>query len=86
MLSIIAGEIGWVSGPYETGKWPEIKKFRDSLMSHLEKGERLQADDGYIGEHPQWVKCRKEIANLEEIEFMQQRCRNRQEMVNKRLK
>ena len=46
----------------------------------------MEAEDGYIGEHPQWVKCRKEIANLEEIEFMQQRCRNRQETVNKRLK
>ena len=55
-------------------------------MSHLEKGERVELDNGYIGEHPQWVKCPKGFANLEEIEYMQQRCRNRQETVNKRLK
>ena len=46
----------------------------------------MEADDGYIGEHPQWAKCRKGFANLEETEYMQQRCRNRQETVNKRLK
>ena len=46
----------------------------------------MEADDGYIGDHPQWVKCPKGFANLEEIEYMQQRCRNRQETVNKRLK
>ena len=85
-LSILTGDICWVNGPYEAGRWPDIKVFRDSLMSHLEKGERVEADDGYIGEHPQWVKCPKGFANLEETEFMQQRCRNRQETVNKRLK
>lgn len=44
--------------------------FRDSLMSHLGKGERVKADDGYTGEHPQWVKCPKNFANFEETEFM----------------
>ena len=43
-------------------------------------------EDGYIGEHPQWVKCSKGLVNLEETDFMQKRCRNRQETVNKRLK
>ena len=85
-LCILTGDICWVSGPYEAGAWPDIKIFRDSLMSHLEKGERVEADDGYIGEHPQWIKCPKGFANLEETEFVQQRCRNRQETVNKRLK
>ena len=55
-------------------------------MSHLEKGERVELDNGYIGEHPQWVKCPKGFANLEETEYMQQRCRNREETVNKRLR
>ena len=85
-LSILTGDICWISGPYEAGSWPDIKVFRDSLMSHLEKGERAEADDDYIGEHPQWVKCPKGFANLEETEYIQQRCRNCQETVNKRLK
>ena len=85
-LSILTGDICWISGPYESGSWPDIKIFRDSLMSRLEKGERVEADDGYIGEHPQWVKCLRGFAKLESTEYIQQRCRNRQETANKRLK
>ena len=85
-LSILTGDICWINGPYEAGSWPDIKIFRDSLMSHLEKGERVEADDGYIGEHPQHVKCPRGFCNEETTEYMQQRCRNRQETVNKRLK
>ena len=86
MLNVLTGDICWVSGPYVAGKWPDIKVFRDSLMSRLEKGERVEADDGYIGEYPQWVKCPKGLADLEETEFMQQRWRNHQETAYKRLK
>ena len=52
-LSILMGDMCWVNGPYEAGRWPDIKVFRDSLMSQLEKGEMVEADDGYIGEYPQ---------------------------------
>ena len=76
-LSILTGNICWVSGPYEAGIWPDIKIFCYSLMSHLGKGERVEVDDGYIGEHPKLIKCPKGFANLEETEFVQQRCRNR---------
>ena len=85
-MSILTGDICRVSDPYEAGKWPDIKEFRDSLMSHLEKVERVKTDDSYISEHPQWAKCPKGFTNLEETEFMQQRHRNRQETVNKPLK
>ena len=72
-LRILTGDVYWVSSPYKDGKWSDIKVFRDSLMSHLEKEKRVEADDGYIGEHPQWVKCLKEFTNLKKTEFMQQR-------------
>ena len=85
-LSILTGDICWINGPYEAGSWSDIKIFRDSLMSHLEKGERVEEDDGYVGENPQWVKCPRRFANKETTEYMQQRCRNRQETVNKQLK
>ena len=34
-LCIMTGDIVWINGPYEPGIWPDIKIFRDSLMSHL---------------------------------------------------
>lgn len=85
-VCILTGDIVWVNGPYECGKWNDIKIFRDSLMSHLAPFERVEADDGYLGEHPQHVKCPKGFANPEITEYMQQRVRNRQETVNRRFK
>ena len=55
-------------------------------MTHLGYGERVEADDGYIGEHPQHIKCPGGFTNPETTEFMQQRVRNRQETINKRIK
>ena len=85
-LCILTGDIVWINGPYEAGRWPDIEIFRDSLLSFLEENERVEADDGYIGEHPAHVKCPKGFANLQITEYMQQRIRNRQETVNKRFK
>jgi hypothetical protein len=85
-LSIGTGDIVWLNGPYECGRWPDISIFRDSLLSHLEPAERVEADDGYIGEHPLHIKCPAGFANPESTLFMQQRARNRQETVNKRFK
>ena len=48
--------------------------------------ERVEADDGYVGEHPRYIKCPGGLCNPEETEAMQQRVRNRQETVNKRFK
>ena len=85
-LCIKTGEIVWINGPYECGIWNNLQIFRNSLMSHLEPGERVEADDGYIGEHPQHIKCPRGFANDPECIYMQQRIRNRQETVNKRFK
>ena len=69
-LSVLTEDFCRVSGPYEDGSWPDIKVSRDLLMSHLEKGERVEAEDGYISQHTQWVKCPKGFENLEETEYM----------------
>ena len=76
----------WLNGPYECGNWPDINIFRNSLKSHLEDGERVEADDGYVGEAPDYIKCPASFANPQETLFMQQRVRNRQETINKRMK
>ena len=47
---------------------------------------RVEADDGYIGERPQKVKCPKGAANCASTEAIQQKVRNRQETVNCRFK
>ena len=49
-LCIKTGWIVWINGPYEAGSWPDINIFRDSLKSHLEENERVEADDGYRGD------------------------------------
>lgn len=85
-ICILTGDIVWINGPYECGIWPDISIFRDALVSSLAPNERIEADDGYLGEHPEHVKCPKGFANDEITEFMQQRARNRQETMNKRFK
>ena len=51
-ISILSGDICWINGPYEVGRWNNISIFRDSLMSHLDNSEKVEEDDGYSGEHP----------------------------------
>ena len=55
-LCILTGSIIWINGPYECGLWSDISIFRNSLKSHLAPNERVEADDGYVGEHPQCCK------------------------------
>ena len=81
-MCILTGDLVWINGPYECGTFPDITIFRDSLISHLGDAERVEADDGYIGEAPRHVKYPKSFTSKAETEFMQQRVRNRQETIN----
>ena len=55
-------------------------------MTELEEYKVLEADDGYIGEHPHRIRCPGGMfTNPERLEVMK-RVRNRQETANKRLK
>jgi hypothetical protein len=85
-LCIQTGDIVWVNGPFPCGRNPDITIFHLSLLHHLGENERVEADDGYIGLAPRYVKCPKIFANLEETGFMPQCVRNRQETVNKQFK
>ena len=85
-LCILSGHLVWINGPFACSLWPDVTIFRDSLMSHLEQGECVEADDGYIGEAPMYVKCPKSFTNPEECTAMQRRVRSRQETVNARFK
>jgi len=82
----MTGDIVWINGPYEAGIWNDISIFRNSCLSHLAPNERVEADDGYIGEHPRYIKCPAGFTNPKENEAMQQRVRNRQEFINEKFK
>jgi hypothetical protein len=85
-LCIQTGDIVWINGPFPCGNYNDLTIFRSGLMSELANAERVEADDGYIGEHPQHVKCPAGFANPPKFEYMQQIVTNRQETVNNRLK
>ena len=67
-VCIRTGELVWINGPYEPGIWSDLSIFRNALLSELEDGERCEADDGYRGESPKYVKCPASIGNHEECE------------------
>lgn len=85
-VCIKSGEIVWLNGPYPCGKWSDITIFRDCLIHHLGRHERVEADDGYIGEAPRRVKCPRSFVNSRNTERMQSIVRQRQETANKRFK
>ena len=85
-VSILHGDLVWINGPYEPGIYNDIKIFRDALIYELEPGERVEADDGYIGEAPLHVKCPKSIGKKEITAAMSSMVRSRHETINKRFK
>ena len=86
-VSILGGDIVWVHGPFPCGDWPDIVIFRSAMINYLDNGERVEADDGYIGESPMYVKCpKKDYVSSQEQKKMKQKVRCRQETVNKRFK
>ncbi len=85
-LCILTGDICWISGPYAPGIWNDLDIFRSSLATFLEPFERVEADDGYVGEAPFKVKCPKSLAIPKEQLAMMNRVRSRQETVNCRFK
>ena len=56
-VSILRGDIVWLSGHHQPGLYNDLDIFRLSLATFLEPFERVEADDGYAGEAPLKVKC-----------------------------
>ena len=65
-LCIISGDIVWIHGPFPAGAWPDISIFRHAMKHHLEEGERVEADKGYVGEFLQYEKTPIPFENPEE--------------------
>jgi hypothetical protein len=56
-LNIQTGDICWINGAFPAGKYGDLEIFGSALMSYLKDFERVEADDGYIGEAPEKVRC-----------------------------
>ena len=84
-IDILAGNLVWVGGPYPAGAWPDIKIFMNELAHLLEPGERVEADNGYVG-HADKIKCPNNDCNPAKNLAMQARVRSRHETFNARLK
>ena len=82
-INIITEDIVWVNGSFPAGKYSDITIFRDSLITFLGPGERVEKDDGYIGENPQNIKCSMSVTNPREMMKIPCRLRSRQETVNR---
>jgi hypothetical protein len=48
-------------GPFPCGDWLDIEVFRFALKHLLEDSERVEADDGFVGEDPAHIKVPKSV-------------------------
>ena len=77
----------WVEGPYAAGKYTDVTIFHTSLIHWLDPYERVEADNGYIGEAPQRVKCPSSVANpMENLAMQNCVCSTRHETLSGKLK
>jgi hypothetical protein len=72
-------------GPYPVGRFTDIKIFNKVLRNFLDAGERVEANEGYVG-HPDKIVCPQNVGNLAEKWAMQGRVRARHKMLNGWLK
>ena len=84
-VSILRGDLVWINGPYPAGAWTDIKIFNKVLRHFLEEGERVEADNGYVGATDK-IKCPNNPCNPVANEGMQSRARYRHETINGRFK
>jgi len=87
-LCIRTGHIVWINGPFPPGDWPDVEVFRSSLKLNIDENERVETDDGYIGEDPCFTKCPGGVRFMEGQQWHDKRSkvRNRGETANHRLK
>ena len=87
-VCILTGDIVWVIGPFPCGDWPDISIFRFAVKHLLDPDERVEADDGYVGEDPVNTKVPGSVVHFHDEKqlLVRSRVRRRHETVNKRIK
>ena len=67
--------------------YADVTIFRASLLTFLDDFERIEADDGYIGESPFRAKVPKAVLSCpSEADAFQKKVQERHETINVRLK
>jgi hypothetical protein len=72
--------------PYPPGDWNDLEIFRSGLKHELDEGERVEADDIYVGEAPEFVKCPNGFTRPEDEKAIRMRVDGRHETINKKIK
>ncbi len=80
-VDILSGNLVWIQGPYPAGKYTDIVIFNKVLRNFLERGKRVEAEEGYRS-HPAKIKCPGNDANPAENRGMQGRVRAHHETLN----
>lgn len=86
-LSIRTSHIVFVAGPYLPGQCNDLEIFRDcGIIEELGPNEKVEADDGYMGECPRYCVCPGwHNSRVDQME-LRGRVRMRHEHINKRMK
>ena len=80
-------DIVWISGPHFPGLHNDLQIFQMGLIHILYDGERMEADLGYRGEHPMYIKMPTGAdQGKEDRQWLDQRHRNRHKTVNNKFK
>ena len=85
-VSLLSSDIVWINGPFCPGDWNDLEIFRLNLKNQLEVGERIEADDGYVGEAPVFVVCPASCTVQEESLSLMKRVEGRHEAMNRHVK
>ena len=87
-MCMLTGDIVWAMGPLPCGDWPDANVFLCALKQMLDEGERVEADDGHVGDDPTHVKVHGSFVHPQEDKTLCVRAvvRRRHETANKRLK
>ena len=85
-VSLLSNDIVWVNGPYCPGDFNNLEIFCNSLIHQLEPGERIETDNGYVGEAPRDIVCPASITTKPESLAMMKRVEGRYESLNKHIK
>ena len=86
-ICILTGELVWINGPFSPGVYNDYKIFMEcGLKSMLEKNERIEADDGYLGADPAYAKAKSAPWHSESSLVIRNNVRARHETINNRMK
>ena len=85
-VSILSNDVVWINGPFFPGDWTDLLIFCYQLKQELEVGEKVEADDIYIGEAPAHVICAASCTTQEEQLKIHKRIEGRHEALNKHVK